>query len=132
MPVKEDSNFVSSSMNIPIFDGSERSKYKDWEDDLIAILEYHDLEEYLEDIWKDVDMPLKTDKTKSKLLERKEMNKAKAIIVRGTKELPNMLVKDTKTPYEALTKLQEKYKVKKVREDFDKLDSDWNNFNTQI
>ena len=115
-------------MNIPIFYGSERSKYQDWEDDLIAILEYHDLEDYLEDIWKDVDMPLKTDKTESKLLERKEMKKAKAIIVRGTKELPNMLVKDAKTPYEALAKLQEKYKVKKVREDFDKLDGDWNNF----
>ena len=102
MSVKEDSNFASSSMKIPIFDGSDRSKYQDWEDDLIAILEYHDLKEYLEDIWKDVDMPLKTDKTESKLLERKEMKKSKAIIVRGTKELPNMLVKDENTTYEAL------------------------------
>ena len=58
-------------------------------------------------------MPLKTDKTESKLLQRKEMKKAKAIIVRGTKELPNMLVKDTTTPYEALAKLQKSIKSRK-------------------
>ena len=39
---------ASSVMKIPIFNGTDRSKYQEWEDDLIAILEYHDLEEYTE------------------------------------------------------------------------------------
>ena len=45
----EESNMASSSMKIPIFNGIDRSKYQEWEDDLIAILEYHDLEEYTEE-----------------------------------------------------------------------------------
>ena len=56
------------------------------------------------------------------------MKKAKAIFIRATKELPNMIVKEADTPYEAFTKLREKYAVQKVREDFDKLDSEWNDF----
>ena len=39
---------ASSVMKIPIFNGTDRSKYQEWEDDLIAILEYHDFEEYTE------------------------------------------------------------------------------------
>lgn len=128
MSTKEETNFASSSMKIPIFDGSDRSKYQEWEDDMLAILEYHDLEEYVELAWKDKDMPSKTDTNANKILQRKEMKRAKAILVRGTKDLPNMLVKEGDTPFKAFSALQEKYKVKKVREDFDKLDSEWNDF----
>ena len=39
-----------------------------------------------------------------------------------------MIVKESSTPFEALSKLREKYSVKKIREDFDKLDSEWNAF----
>ena len=61
-------------------------------------------------------------------LQRKEMKKAKAIIVRATSDLPNMMVKEATTPFEALKKLWEKYSVKKAREDFDVLGMEWNNF----
>ena len=115
-------------MKIPIFDGSDRTKYQEWEDDILAVLEYHDLEEYVGDVWKNKKIPEKTDTDATKTLQRREMKKAKAILVRGTKDLPNMYVKDASTPFEAFAALQEKYKVKKVREDFDKLDSDWNDF----
>ena len=128
MSEKAESNFASASMKIPIFNGSDRSKYQDWEDDMLAVLEYHDLEEYIDEDWKDKKMPLKTETDELKTLQRKEMKKAKAILVRGTSELPSMLVKEAETPYEAFSALREKYKVKKVREDFDKLDSDWNDF----
>ena len=128
MSEKAESNFASASMKIPIFNGSDRSKYQDWEDDMLAVLEYHDVEEYIDEEWKDKKMPLKIETDELKTLQRKEMKKAKAILVRGTSELPSMLVKEAETPYEAFAALREKYKVKKVREDFDKLDSDWNDF----
>ena len=128
MKATEESNLVSSSMKIPVFDGMDRSKYQDWEDDIVAVLEYHDLEEYIEEEWKGKPIPPKTDRTDEKILQRKEMKKAKAIFVRATKELPNMIVKEADTPYEAFEKLREKYAVQKVREDFDKLDSEWNEF----
>ena len=128
MKATEESNLVSSSMKIPVFDGMDRTKYQDWEDDIFAVLEYHDLEEYVEEDWKDKPIPSKTEQSSIKILQRKEMKKAKAIFVRATKELPNMIVKEASTPYEAFKKLREKYAVQKVREDFDKLDSEWNEF----
>ena len=53
MTSTEDTAYASSSMKVPIFDGSDRSKYQEWEDDLIAVLEYLDLEEYVGPDWKD-------------------------------------------------------------------------------
>ena len=52
--------------------------------------------------------------------------KEMAIFVRTTKDLPTMLVKEVDTPYNAFSKLKEKYSVKQVREDFDTLDTEWN------
>ena len=97
----------------------------------MAILQYHDLEEYVEPAWKDKSAPAKSETDENKILQRKEMKKAKAIFVRGTKDLPNMLVKESDTPYEALARLREKYAVKKVREDFDTLDNNWNQFKVE-
>ena len=51
--------YVSSTMKIPIFDGADKSKYQVWEDYLMAVLEYHDIEEYIEESWKDKKMPKK-------------------------------------------------------------------------
>jgi len=36
------------------------------------------------------------------------MKKAKSIFVRATKDLPNMIVKESKSPYEALSDLRKK------------------------
>ena len=131
MTSNDEGAYTSSSMKIPIFNGSDRSKYQEWEDDVIAVLEYHDLEEYIESDWKDKKMPIKTETDEKKVLQRKEMKKAKAILVRATKDLPNMIVKETETPYEAIEKLRHKYAVKNVREDFDTLDNEWNQFKVE-
>ena len=131
MTSKEEMGYASSTMKIPIFDGTDRSKYQEWEDDVIAVLEYHDLEEYDSTDWKDKKITEKTDTDNLKILQRKEMKKTKAILVRGTKDLPNMLVKEELTPYNALRNLREKYAVKNVREDFDTLDNEWNQFKVQ-
>ena len=128
MDNNDENKYASSSMKIPIFDGMDKSKYQEWEDDLIAVLEYHDIEEYVDEAWKDVKMPAKTDTDDTAILQRKEMKKAKAILVRATSQLPSMIAKEAQTPYEALSKLREKYSVQKIREDFDTLDNDWNNF----
>ena len=110
MTSSDDVAYASSSMKIPIFNGTDRSKYQDWEDDIIAVLQYHDLEEYVEDVWKDKNMPLKTSADDKELLQKKEMKKAKAILVRGTKDLPSMITKETGTPYAALHRLKENMK----------------------
>ena len=128
MNTEEETKFASLSMKMPIFYGSDKSGYQVWEDDVIAVLEYHDIEEYVEDRWKDKNMPDKTNTGDLAILQRKEMKKAKTISVRATSQLPNMIVKESSTPFEALSKLREKYSVKKIREDFDKLDSEWNAF----
>ena len=128
MNITDEIKYASSTMKIPIFDGTDKSKYQVWEDDLMAVLEYHDIEEYVGKDWKDKKMPDKTNVNDEDILHRKEMKKAKAILVRATSDLPSMIAKEALTPYEALAKLREKYSVKKVREDFDALDSDWNNF----
>ena len=49
--MSDDRNFASSSMKIPIFDGTDRTQYQAWADDLFAVLQYHDLEEYVESDW---------------------------------------------------------------------------------
>ena len=131
MKGSEEVSFASSSMKIPIFDGVDRTKYQEWEDDIFAILQYHDLEEYVEVEWKDKEIPAKTEKDEGKILQRKEMKKAKAIFVRATKDLPNIIVKEALTPYEAFAKLREKYTVQKIREDFDVLDNEWNEFSVK-
>ena len=128
MDDNDEIKYASSSMKIPIFNGTDKSKYQEWEDDLIAVFEYHDIEEYVEDDWKDIKMPDKSNTSDLETRQRKEMKKAKAILVRATSQLPSMIAKEAQTPYEALSKLREKYSVKKIREDFDTLDSEWNNF----
>ena len=115
MTSNEEVAYASSSMKIPIFDNTDRSKYQDWEDDVIAVLEYHDLEECVSTDWKDKKIPDKTETDAVKILQRKEMKKTKAILVRGTEDLPNMLVKEELMPYDALQKLREKYAVLRVQ-----------------
>ena len=122
------SSTFSSSLKVPIFDGKDKSKFQEWVDDMYATLQYYDLEEYVEVEWKDKAIPAKNVTGDKELLPRKEMKKAMAIFVRGTKDLPNMIVKECETPYKVYEKLKEKYSVKKVREDFDVLDQEWNEF----
>ena len=81
------------------------------------MLEYHVIEEYVEEWWKDRKMPDITSSDVNLRLQRKEMKKAKAIIVRATCDLPNMIVQEAVTPFEALHRLIEKYSVKQVGED---------------
>ena len=64
-------------------------------------------------------------------LVRKEMKKAKAHMVRVTKEYPKRLVMDASTPYEAYIALKTKYSVAKNRQDFTKLDKEWNEFKVE-
>ena len=64
---------------------------------------------------------------KNKLVS-KEMKKAKAHMVKVTKDFPNCLVMDATTPYEAYAALKVKYSVAKNRQDFVRLDREWNEF----
>ena len=127
MTSSDDVLYASSSMKIPILNGTNRSKYQDQENDSIAVLQYYDLEKYVEDVWKGKDMPLKTRTNDKKLLQREKMKKDKAIWVRGTKDLLNMITREADTTYAALNSLK-KCAVKKIREDFDTLDIEWNKF----
>ena len=68
----EEMGYASTSMKIPNFDGTEHSKYQDWEDDMIAVLEYHDLEEYVGIDWKNKDIPEKTSSDSKKYLNTKK------------------------------------------------------------
>ena len=43
----------------PIFDGERPSEFKDWWDNVKATLEMEDIEEYITDDFKGVDMPTK-------------------------------------------------------------------------
>ena len=131
MTATEDANYASSSMKIPVFDGVRRTKYQEWEDDIFAVLQYHNLEEYVEEGWQGKSTPAKTETDAAKVLQHKEMKKSKAIFVRATKDPPNMHVKEATTPHEAFVKLREKYSVQKVREDFDELDSEWSEFKVE-
>ena len=143
----DEKNEVTSgitSYKHPVFDGEKPSEFKDWWDNAYATLEMNDLEEYVTIDYKDVDMPTKEstilsegqDKTDLKAVaecdknkrSRKEMKKAKAHMVKVTKGYAKRLVMDAKTPYEAYAALKEKYSVAKVRQDFTKLDKEWNEF----
>ena len=115
-------------MKATIFDGSNKAKYQDWADDIFAILQYHDLEKYVEVGWKSKNTPSKTSTDTIEILQRKEMKKEKSIFIRATKDLPNMIFKEAYTPYKAYKMLNEKYTVKKVLDDFDSVDNEWNEF----
>ena len=93
MNTEEETKFTSLSMKIPIFDGSDKSRYQVQEDYVIDVLEYHDIEESVEDSWKDKNMPDKTNTGDLAILQREEIKKAKAILVSATSQLPNMIVK---------------------------------------
>ena len=56
------------------------------------------------------------------------MKKAKAHMVRVTKEYPRRLVMNADTPYEAYVAMKSKYSVAKNRQDFTTLDAHWNEF----
>ena len=77
----EEMGYASTSMKIPIFDGTESSKYQDWEDDMIAVFEYHDLKEYVGLDWKYKDVPEKTTSGPNKVLQRKETKKMQSNLV---------------------------------------------------
>ena len=94
----------------------------------MVVLKYNDLEEYIEEDWKGRDVHEKTDPDAMKIRQRKEMKKAKAILIRGMKILSKILVKDKPTLYTGLSKLLEKYAVKIVWEDFNSLDYEWSQF----
>ena len=56
------------------------------------------------------------------------MKKAKAHMVRVTKDFARRLVMNADTPYEAYEELKKKYSVAKNRQDFTTLDAQWNEF----
>ena len=58
-------------MKIPVFDGVDRTKYQEQEDDVFAILQYHELEEYVESEYIGKDTPAKTETGSDKILQRK-------------------------------------------------------------
>jgi len=99
-----------------------------------------DLEEYIMDSYKGVQIPSKESgitssevvsvivlALKNKLM-RKEMKKAKAHMVKVTKDFPKHLVMGATTPYKAYVALKTKYSVAKNRQDFVRLDKEWNEF----
>ena len=65
---------------------------------------------------------------KKNKLVRKEMKKAKAHMVKVTKDFPKRLVMEATTPYKAYAALKAKYSVAKNRQDFVRLDREWNEF----
>ena len=57
--MSDDRNFASSSMKIPIFDGTDRTQYQAWADDFFDVSQYHDLDEYVESDWRGKYIPTK-------------------------------------------------------------------------
>ena len=57
--MSDDRKLASFSMKIPIFDGTDRTQYQAWSDDLFAVLQYHDLGEYVESDWQGENIPEK-------------------------------------------------------------------------
>ena len=134
-------NFTGTSYKHPIFDGENPNEFKDWWDIVYATLEMEDIEEYVGKDFATMDIPTKdeceADETDSAEIQklakemkivRKEMKKATAHMVRVTKDFPKRLVMEANTPYEAYVALKTKYSVAKNREDFTKLDKEWNEF----
>ena len=131
----------SSSYKHPIFDGEDTNKFKEWWDITQATMEMEDLEEYFGDDFKYKSMPSKTltiplagadaaaiATCAMNKRVRKEMKKAKAHMVRVTKDYPRRLVMNAETPYKAYAQLKAKYSVVKNRQDFTLLDAQWNEF----
>ena len=99
----------------PVFDGENPKEFKDWWDNVFATLEMDDIEEYVTDAWSGKPMPTKVEteydenETNKKTIElakknkvvRKEMKKAKAHMVKVTKEYPKRLIMEAETPHEA-------------------------------
>jgi len=126
----------------PVFDGEKTSEFKDWWDNVFATLEMEDIEEYVTEAWKGRDMPTKesaeppadttdTEGTAKALKQkriRKDMKKGKAHMVQESKDYPKRLIMEADTPYKAHTALKTKYSVAKNRQDFTKLDTEWNEF----
>jgi CBS domain containing-hemolysin-like protein len=95
----------SNSYRHPVFDGSDDSKFRVWWDEVMAYLQMEDIEEYVEEIFRDVPMPAKdetvpavgvtdpqviADAAKKKII-RKEMKKAKAHMALVSDEFHNVL-----------------------------------------
>ena len=100
-----------------------------------------DIEEYVTKAYAAVNIPTKAssiaqdsanvqqvEKAKIKAIIRKEMKRSKAHIVRVTEDFPKRLVMEADTPYKAYLALKTKYSVAKNRQDFTKLDHQWNQF----
>ena len=132
----EKTHTSGSSYRHPIFDGEDATKFKEWWDVVFATLEMEDLEEYVSEDYKGEDMPTKestipTDDTKdvdvaeakTNKRVRKEMKKAKAHMVRVTKDFARRLVMNADTPYKAYEELKKKYSVAKNQQDLTTLDA---------
>ena len=131
---------LTTAYKHPIFDGTKKSEFKNWWENVVATLEMDDIEEYVTEEYKDVDMPDKDSAdTEGKVGDdlataikdkriRKEMKKAKAHMVRVSKGYPQRLALEASTPYKAYKALKEKYSVSQNRVDFCKLDKEWNEF----
>jgi len=140
--VKDESakTLTGNAYKHPIFDGEDPNEFKSWWDNVNATLEMGDLEDYIMDSYKGVQIPSKeagitTSEVESHIaaaaknkLMRKEMKKAKAHMVKVTKDFPKRLVMGATTPYEAYVALKTKYSVAKNRQDFVQLDKEWNEF----
>ena len=136
---KDGKTLSSMTYKHPIFDGEDTNKFKDWWDNTNVTLEMEDLlEEYVgEEDFPSKDLCTPTDLTNAaqvtavhtNKLRRKETKKAKAHLVRVTKDFPKRLVMEATTPCEAYMALKTKYSVVKNRQDFTKqLDKEWNEF----
>ena len=117
---EKDKTLTSTSYKHPVFDGQDPNEFKDWWDNVYATLEMEDIEEYVTNAYKGNDMPSKEetipvdtndaneiDMCKKLKIVRKEMKKAKAHMVRVTKDFPKRLVMEAETPYEAYDGVKE-------------------------
>lgn len=136
----------SSTYKHPVFDGSDDSKFRNWWDHVKYFLEMEDIDEYIEEAYKNVPMPTKDETTvaanvtdtqvvaeaDNKKTIRKEMKKAKAHMARVSDEFPHRLIVNASTPYEAYVALKSKYYVSEADMfDFFTLDREWNEFKVQ-
>ena len=123
-----------------IFDGEDPNEFKSWWDNVNATLEMEDLEEYIMDSYKGVQIPSKESGITTSEVEtvvvlalkntlvRKEMKKAELHMVKVTKDFPKRLVMGAMPPYKVYVALKTKFPVAKNRQDFVRLDKEWNEF----
>ena len=141
MNKEKDKTLTSTSYKHPVFDGQDPNEFKDWWDNVFATLEMEDIEEYVTEVYKGKETPSKEEtipedlddanegeERKKMKLVRKEMKNAKAHMVRVTKDFPKRLVMEAEMPNEAYAALKAKYSVSKNKQDFTKLDKEWNEF----